>query len=108
VALALLTHLGGPLTGTSANRSGEEDPRDATEVLRQLGSRVDLILDGGPAAIGRPSTVVDATVSPPVIVRAGAIRHDEIFRLLTIQRRVKKANDGTSEASKPFGKAGKM
>ncbi len=82
VALALIRRFGGPVTGTSANRSGGKDPLDAHEVLRQLGDRVDLVLDGGPVAGGSPSTVVDVTISPPVLVRQGPIRQEEILSLL--------------------------
>jgi L-threonylcarbamoyladenylate synthase len=38
-----------------------------------LGEEVDLILEAGPTPGGRPSTIVDLTVSPPRLVRAGAI-----------------------------------
>lgn len=82
VALAVIRQFGGPVTGTSANRSGARDPLDAYEVLRQLEDRVDFILDGGPVAAGRPSTVVDVTTSPPVIVRPGPVEQREIFDLL--------------------------
>jgi L-threonylcarbamoyladenylate synthase len=82
IALALIRQFGGPVTGTSANRSMDKDPLDAREVLRQLGDQVDLVLDGGPVAGRSPSTVVDVTVSPPVIVRRGPIRQEEILSLL--------------------------
>lgn len=82
VALALIRQFGGPVTGTSANRSGAPDPLDAQEVLGQLGDRVDVVLDGGRLAAGRPSTVVDVTASPPVIIRQGPVGHEEIRRLL--------------------------
>ena len=51
----------GPLPTTSANVSGLPEARDAAEILAQLGDGVDLILDGGPARGGPPSTVVDCT-----------------------------------------------
>lgn len=63
----------GPLPTTSANVSGRPEARDATEILEQLRDAVDLILDGGPAHGGPPSTVVDCTGDAPMIVRAGAI-----------------------------------
>lgn len=84
VALALIRHFGRPVTGTSANRSRDKDPLDAYEVLRQLGDQVDLVLDGGRVAGGSPSTVVDVTISPPVIVRQGPVRQEEIFDLLDL------------------------
>ncbi len=63
----------GPLPTTSANVSGLPEARDADEILAQLGEGIDLILDGGPARGGPPSTVVDCTVEPPVILREGAV-----------------------------------
>jgi L-threonylcarbamoyladenylate synthase len=62
----------GPVTGTSLNRSGEppcSDP-DAAEAL--AGGEIDLLVDGGATAGGLPSTLVDATVGPPRLLRAGA------------------------------------
>jgi L-threonylcarbamoyladenylate synthase len=69
----LLRHLGRALTGTSANRSGGRDPRTVEEVMREVGDRVDLILDGGGTTGDRPSTVVDVTVEPPRIIRQGIL-----------------------------------
>jgi L-threonylcarbamoyladenylate synthase len=69
----LLRNLGTALTGTSANRSGGRDPRTAEEVMREVGDRVDLVLDGGATTGDRPSTVVDVTVEPPRIIRQGNI-----------------------------------
>jgi L-threonylcarbamoyladenylate synthase len=63
----------GPLPTTSANRSGEPELPDAEAIERELGDRLDLIVDGGPARGGRPSTVVDVTGESPRILREGAI-----------------------------------
>ena len=63
----------GPLPTTSANRSGAPEAGDAAAILEQLGSSIDVVLDGGPAHGGPPSTVVDCTVDPPRILRSGAI-----------------------------------
>jgi L-threonylcarbamoyladenylate synthase len=73
VTRALLGSVGRSLTGTSANRSGRPSPRTADEVMQELGDSIDLILDGGPAAEGRPSTVVDVTGEPPRLVRQGIV-----------------------------------
>ena len=72
----------GPLPVTSANLSGRPDARDASEVLAQLGSRIDLVLDGGPARGGVPSTVVDCSGDLPRVLRAGAIAPDDLFAIL--------------------------
>jgi L-threonylcarbamoyladenylate synthase len=69
----LLGALGTALTGTSANLSGGANPRTADEVLRELGDRVDLVIDGGVSAEELPSTVVDVTMDPPRVVRQGVI-----------------------------------
>jgi L-threonylcarbamoyladenylate synthase len=63
----------GPLPTTSANRSGEPEAPDAAAIVAQLGDAVALVLDGGRAAGGPPSTVVDCTAEPPRILRAGAV-----------------------------------
>ncbi len=72
----------GPLPTTSANRSGEPEARDAAEIEALLGDAIDLILDGGAAAGGPASTVVDCTGLTPEIRRAGAIDVAEISRIL--------------------------
>lgn len=72
----------GPLPVTSANLSGRPDARDAAGVMAQLGDRIDLVLDGGEARGGVPSTVVDCTGTAPRILRAGAIAIDRIVAAL--------------------------
>jgi L-threonylcarbamoyladenylate synthase len=63
----------GPITGTSANLSGQPEARSATEVRAQLGDAVDLIVDAPPASSGPPSTVVDCTGTPVRVLREGAV-----------------------------------
>ena len=64
----------GPLTGTSANRSGRPALSDPDAVAAILAPDLDLLVDGGPTPGGDASTVIDATVTPPVVLRPGAIR----------------------------------
>jgi L-threonylcarbamoyladenylate synthase len=73
----------GPLPVTSANVSGQADARDAAGVLAQLGDRIDLILDGGPARDGIPSTVVDCSGELPRVLRSGAIPWTELAAALS-------------------------
>jgi L-threonylcarbamoyladenylate synthase len=70
---ALIKALAAPLAGTSANLSGQPSPITAEEAARQLGGRVELILDGGACAGGVPSTVLDLTCDPPCVLRAGPV-----------------------------------
>lgn len=72
----------GPLPVTSANVSGRPDARDADEVLAQLGDRVDLILDGGRARGGIPSTVVDCSGDLARVLRVGAVDPLELAAVL--------------------------
>jgi len=81
VPIALVEGLGAPITGTSANRSGRPSPTTAEEVHRQLGDRVDLIVDGGRCPGGSESTVIDLTEDPPRMLRQGAISREEIERV---------------------------
>ncbi len=73
VALGLVHAAGCPVTAPSANPSGEEPPTTAEEVRRFFGDKIDLILDGGSTPGGRPSTVLDVSVSPPRLLRAGIL-----------------------------------
>jgi len=83
VASSLLQHVGGPVTSTSANRSGRPPARSAQQAADVLGDRVDLILDGGTAPDSRPSTLVDVSVPHPRILRPGRIAESEISKVLT-------------------------
>lgn len=76
VALRVIAGVGGPVTGTSANLSGGPDPVSADEVRRQIGDRLDLVLDGGPAKHGIGSTIVDCTGPELKVLREGAISSD--------------------------------
>jgi L-threonylcarbamoyladenylate synthase len=71
----------GPLATTSANLSGGPNPRDAREVLDQLDGRIELVIDGGAAPGGVPSTVVDCTSSALVVLREGAIPTADILSI---------------------------
>lgn len=74
----LLSGIGFPITATSANISGAENMTTADEVEKILGDKVDLIVDGGPTPGGKESTVLDVTLSPPLIVREGAVTRENI------------------------------
>jgi L-threonylcarbamoyladenylate synthase len=78
VCLALIEGLGKPITGTSANVSGQPAALTAEEVKQQLAGRIDLIVDGGKCPGGRESTIVDVTHEPPTILRQGIIPSHEI------------------------------
>lgn len=74
-----LLGLTGPLAVSSANLTGQPAPRDVSGAREQLGDAVAVYLDAGsgsgdaagPAPLA--STIVDATVDPPRLLRAGAV-----------------------------------
>lgn len=70
---------GFPLAAPSANRSSELSPTTAEHVLRSLGDRISLILDGGRCAVGIESTVVDLSARPPCLLRPGMV-HEASLR----------------------------
>ena len=82
VAAALALAVGSPVTGTSANISGQSGCVSAEEVYASLGSGVDLILDGGNTGGGKGSTILDVTVNPPEIIREGMVGREDINILL--------------------------
>lgn len=77
-----LLRAAGPMAVSSANISGQDNPKTADDVMRQLGGRIHLILDGGATPGGVPSTVVDCTGVEPVILREGPITLDELLKTL--------------------------
>ncbi|MEO1021078.1 MAG: L-threonylcarbamoyladenylate synthase [Bacteroidota bacterium] len=80
LALTLIQR-SGPLVAPSANRSGKPSPTKAEHVSDDFGSQVSVI-DGGPTRIGLESSVVDLTMSVPVLLRPGSIGKAEIEGVL--------------------------
>jgi L-threonylcarbamoyladenylate synthase len=70
---ALLRAAGRPLAAPSANASGSISPTRAEHVLKSLGGRIPLIIDGGPTKRGIESTIVAATGGPLRLLRRGPI-----------------------------------
>ena len=81
VALAMLAAFGGGVAAPSANRFVRISPTTADDVRAELGNEVDVVLDGGPCAVGVESTIVDMSTwdsakkpaCTPTILRPGAV-----------------------------------
>lgn len=73
VALRLIAESGVPIAAPSANRFGGLSPTRAEHVRRQLGERIDLILDGGPCRVGVESTVLLLAGKRGLILRPGGL-----------------------------------
>ncbi len=80
LALAL-TRAAGPITSTSANPAGEAPATTPDEIAAGC-LDIDAILDGGKTPGGKPSTLVDLTSWPPVILREGVIPKTAVLEAL--------------------------
>jgi L-threonylcarbamoyladenylate synthase len=78
VAQALIRATGRPIAGPSANRSGAVSPTRPEHVAESLGSKVDLILDGGPCLVGVESTVLDLSGNRATLLRPGGATREAI------------------------------
>ena len=74
----LLRACGKPLAAPSANASGTISPTRAAHVMRSLGNRIDLIVDGGPTAVGLESTIVTVDGDRLRVLRPGPITADQL------------------------------
>ncbi len=86
LARLLAAGLAGPLTATSANPSGDPECTTASAVIQALKIPPDAFIDGGPTPGGVGSTILDVTVSPPRILREGAIAREQILNVLATRQ----------------------
>lgn len=70
------------LTAPSANTFGKISPTTAEHVREDLGSKVDLIIDGGPCTVGIESTMLDLSQGEPRILREGAVTAQMISKVI--------------------------
>ncbi len=97
VALALMKESGLPIAAPSANRFGHTSPTTAQHVWHDLRGRIDIILDGGSAAIGVESTVLDLSTTPARILRPGGVTREMLEAVLgpvTVLGQRRKAEPG--------------
>ena len=67
----LLKELGEPLMSSTLLLASDPQPlTEGREIMARLGHEIDAVLDGGDCGI-EPTTVVDLSVTPPLIVRQG-------------------------------------
>jgi L-threonylcarbamoyladenylate synthase len=82
----LIQESGGAIIGTSANISRRPSLSTAREVLSELKGRIDLVMDGGLAPLGRESTVVRVMGDEIMVLRERAISRDDILKALPATR----------------------
>jgi tRNA threonylcarbamoyl adenosine modification protein (Sua5/YciO/YrdC/YwlC family) len=83
-ALPLAAAIGavGAILATSANAHGGADPRTLGDVPEEIADGCAVLVDGGPAAAGRASTVLDLSATRPVILREGALATADALALI--------------------------
>jgi L-threonylcarbamoyladenylate synthase len=101
IARALLDACGLPVAAPSANQSTSISPTTADHVMKSLGGRIDMVLDGGPTGYGIESTIVDVTTNPVVILRHGAIPLSAIEALVPAVDRAGATVDPSQRARAP-------
>ena len=84
VACELSRRAGCPIGAPSANRSNRISPTTAAHVAKDLGGRVELILDSGPCGVGIESTVLSLRGDHPIILRPGAVTSEQIAATLGV------------------------
>ncbi|MFK8023616.1 MAG: L-threonylcarbamoyladenylate synthase [Ilumatobacter sp.] len=86
MARELIRLAGVPLAAPSANLFGSVSPTTVEHVIADLAGRLDperdAVVDGGPCPVGVESTIVDTTVEPVQILRAGAVTHEQVVAVL--------------------------
>ena len=82
IARELIAEFDAPITGTSANISGFPSCASAAQVMKQLGGRLPLVLDGGDTGGTLGSTIVEVHGGAWKIIREGAVPVERIERAL--------------------------
>lgn len=82
IAQAILHAFGSGLAAPSANRSAHLSPTRIEHVRQEFDSKLELIIDGGPCAIGIESTIIDVTFDVPRILRLGAISLEQLKTII--------------------------
>lgn len=82
--LRLITEMGRPMVGPSANTSGKPSPTLAKHVYHDLNGKIAGIIDDGPTKVGLESTVLDLSVDIPTILRPGAITEQQLSKTIGV------------------------
>ena len=100
VARDILRAFGGPVVAPSANLSGHVSPTTAAHVQSDLSGRIDLIVDGGPVAVGVESTIVGC-FEELRLLRPGGLPRGEIERVLG-RALVQAPQDADNDSGQPL------
>ena len=81
IALNLIREAQTPIVAPSANLFGRPSPTNAQHVEDDLGGKIEMIIDGGKTRVGVESTVLDVTVKPVQVLRAGGVSVEQLMKV---------------------------
>lgn len=94
LTLKLLKKLNLPLAAPSANPFGYVSPTLAQHVEKQLGHKVNYILDGGPSKVGLESTIIGLEEGNVCVYRLGGLSLEDIEKVIgKIELRINNSSD---------------
>ncbi len=82
IALSLIREAKTPIAAPSANLFGRTSPTTAQHVADDLDGKIEMIIDGGKTKVGVESTVLDVTVEPVQLLRAGGISVEKLKEVI--------------------------
>jgi len=82
IALSLIREAKTPIAAPSANIFGRTSPTTAQHVVDDLDGKIEMIIDGGKTKVGVESTVLDVTVEPVQVLRAGGISVEKLKEVI--------------------------
>lgn len=88
IALELIKQSKVPIAAPSANTSGRPSPTTSEHVLDDMDGRIDAVIEGSITEIGIESTVLDLTVSPPVILRHGGVTREMLEHYTELSEKI--------------------
>lgn len=81
IALNLIREAQTPIVAPSANLFGRPSPTNAQHVEDDLGGKIEMVIDGGKTRVGVESTVLDVTVKPVQVLRAGGVSVEQLMKV---------------------------
>ncbi|MBQ2782007.1 MAG: threonylcarbamoyl-AMP synthase [Oscillospiraceae bacterium] len=82
VTLDIIRAAGVPVAAPSGNLSGRPSPTTAEHMWEDMNGRINGIVDGGACTVGVESSIIDLTVTPPRLLRAGGLPLEALEEVL--------------------------
>jgi len=82
IARRVIGFSGVPVVCPSANLSGKPAPVNFSQAIQDLNGLVDFAIDAGETRLKQESSIVDLTLEPPQVLRVGAIKKEDLEKVL--------------------------